>query len=230
MLMAGAVWAQESEQAAEAGLNVNERYMVERVQVKRSPWQEKKISVALQKDLDKIVGQNLNQEELNALADRIKKDLREGDVNVKVAKGQTPDHVVVTFDVAGHGSTVALNVSQFLYHSKQGWSGEGEASYRHAGNKFTFGLVSERQIKELPLNGRSFDNLIALNPGAVNYTLKSANTSTSTGHTGTRASTKRRSQVAAQCQGMEGIQGRGQETRRCHSHGARQLDCQAQGA
>src|SRR5713101_4816433 len=34
------------------------------------------------------------------------------------------------------------------------------------------GLVGERQVKDLPLNGRSFDNLIALNPGAVNDTLK----------------------------------------------------------
>ena len=32
------------------------------------------------------------------------------------------------------------------------------------------GIVDERQIKELPLNGRSFDNLITLNPGAINYT------------------------------------------------------------
>jgi hypothetical protein len=31
------------------------------------------------------------------------------------------------------------------------------------------GLVGERQVKDLPLNGRSFDNLITLNPGAVNY-------------------------------------------------------------
>jgi hypothetical protein len=42
-----------------------------------------------------------------------------------------------------------------------------------------FGLVGERQIKELPLNGRSFDNLIALNPSAINYPLRSAGTSTS---------------------------------------------------
>jgi hypothetical protein len=46
------------------------------------------------------------------------------------------------------------------------------------------GLIDERQIKELPLNGRSFDNLIALNPGAINYSaLKSPNTSTSNGNT-----------------------------------------------
>ena len=45
------------------------------------------------------------------------------------------------------------------------------------------GMVDERQIKELPLNGRSFDTLLALNPGTVNYALKSPNTSTSNGNT-----------------------------------------------
>jgi len=45
------------------------------------------------------------------------------------------------------------------------------------------GLVGERQIKELPLNGRSFDNLITLNPGSINYTYKSPGTVTSQGNT-----------------------------------------------
>jgi hypothetical protein len=45
------------------------------------------------------------------------------------------------------------------------------------------GLVNERQIKELPLNGRSFDNLMTLNPGIFNYVLKSPQTSTSNGNT-----------------------------------------------
>jgi len=46
------------------------------------------------------------------------------------------------------------------------------------------GVVGERQVKELPLNGRSFDNLITLNPGAINYSSqKSPNTSTSNGNT-----------------------------------------------
>ena len=50
------------------------------------------------------------------------------------------------------------------------------------------GVVGEREVKDLPLNGRSFDNLIALNPGAINFSaMKSANTSTSDGNTFTVA-------------------------------------------
>ncbi len=46
------------------------------------------------------------------------------------------------------------------------------------------GLVGDRAVKELPLNGRSFDNLITLNPGTINYSSeKSLNTSTSNGNT-----------------------------------------------
>lgn len=38
----------------------------------------------------------------------------------------------------------------------------------------TSGLVSERQVKSLPLNGRTYDQLLTLNPGIVNYTSQRA--------------------------------------------------------
>jgi hypothetical protein len=36
------------------------------------------------------------------------------------------------------------------------------------------GLVGEQQVKNLPLNGRSYDQLLTLNPGVVNYTSQRA--------------------------------------------------------
>ncbi len=38
----------------------------------------------------------------------------------------------------------------------------------------TSGLVGEREVKDLPLNGRSYDQLLTLNPGIVNYTSQRA--------------------------------------------------------
>jgi len=36
------------------------------------------------------------------------------------------------------------------------------------------GVVGERQVKDLPLNGRSYDQLLTLNPGIINYTSQRA--------------------------------------------------------
>ncbi len=47
------------------------------------------------------------------------------------------------------------------------------------------GLINARQIKELPLNGRSYDQLLTLNPGVVNYSQqRSGGTGTSNSSVG----------------------------------------------
>jgi hypothetical protein len=46
----------------------------------------------------------------------------------------------------------------------------GEAPSVSATPTATSGLVGERQVKDLPLNGRSYDELLTLNPGVVNFT------------------------------------------------------------
>jgi hypothetical protein len=47
---------------------------------------------------------------------------------------------------------------------------EAVASTVNISTDQTAGLVDSRQVKELPLNGRSYDQLVTLNPGTVNYT------------------------------------------------------------
>ena len=59
----------------------------------------------------------------------------------------------------------------------------GEAPLINITTSSVSGLVGEKQIKDLPLNARSFDNLLTLNPGAINYSaMKSPQTSTNNGN------------------------------------------------
>ena len=46
----------------------------------------------------------------------------------------------------------------------------GDAALVNVTTQDISGLVGERQVKDLPLNGRSFDLLLTLNPGIVNFT------------------------------------------------------------
>src|SRR2546425_1743649 len=46
----------------------------------------------------------------------------------------------------------------------------GDAPLVNTTTASTSGVITEQQVKELPLNGRSFDNLITLNAGAIKYT------------------------------------------------------------
>jgi hypothetical protein len=47
---------------------------------------------------------------------------------------------------------------------------QAETSSVNTTSQQTSGLIDERAVKELPLNGRSYDELLTLNPATVNYT------------------------------------------------------------
>ena len=54
--------------------------------------------------------------------------------------------------------------------SSQQTTVSGDAPVVGVTNADVSGLVGERQIKDLPLNGLSYDELLTLNPGVVNFT------------------------------------------------------------
>ncbi len=80
------------------------------------------------------------------------------------------------------GQEALVNVNLQVGELAQQVTVEAQAALINSTISPVSGLVTSQEVKDLPLNGRSFDNLIALNPGAVNYTLKSAGTSTSNGY------------------------------------------------
>ena len=57
----------------------------------------------------------------------------------------------------------------------------GEAPLVNVATTSIAGLVDGHSVKDLPLNGRSFDNLITLNPGTANTTVNRSSTNTGSG-------------------------------------------------
>jgi len=68
------------------------------------------------------------------------------------------------------GQTTTIDLTLPVGELKQVVVVEAAPSPVNQSTQQTSGLVDERQIKELPLNGRSYDQLVSLNPGIVNYT------------------------------------------------------------
>ena len=122
--------------------NVNSRYIVERVAIDPAAKMER-LSVALREELQNLVGAKVDDEALNALCQRIREELKVANVTPKVKRGEQPEHVLVVFEAPDNRSyAMSANVSNPLYHSKLGWSGQAEVSTNLRGNEFAFGLGS----------------------------------------------------------------------------------------
>ncbi len=68
------------------------------------------------------------------------------------------------------GQTLDLTVTLELGAVQQQVMASTQGPTVNTSTQEVSGLVDERQVKELPLNGRSFDGLLTLNPATVNYT------------------------------------------------------------
>ena len=77
------------------------------------------------------------------------------------------------------GQEAVMNFSLEVGQVAESVTVTGEAPLVNTTTTSVSGLVNEREVKDLPLNGRSFDNLITLNAGSINYTpMKTANAPT----------------------------------------------------
>ncbi len=83
------------------------------------------------------------------------------------------------------GQTATVDLTLVVGDFKQAVTVEESPAAVNLSTQQTSGLVGEREVKDLPLNGRSYDELMALNPAVVNYTAeRSGGTGTSNSSVG----------------------------------------------
>jgi carboxypeptidase family protein len=81
------------------------------------------------------------------------------------------------------GQQAVVNLSMRVGQVQEQVTVTGEAPVVNTTTASVSGLVGEKEVKELPLNGRSFDQLITLNAGTVNFTtLRATGSGTSGGN------------------------------------------------
>jgi hypothetical protein len=133
----------------DSDLNVNKRYTVDAVTVAGKGWrtdlsdQSDKLSAGVRRDLLSLIGQKLNPGVLDDLAARLKKEFSAREVTHHLLRSDTPEHVRVEFEIKSSRGNVDVNVTKFLYSSKQGWSGAGDVGFTAGQNKFLAGLISD---------------------------------------------------------------------------------------
>jgi Carboxypeptidase regulatory-like domain len=108
--------------------------------------------------------------------------LRVGEYEIRVSKTGFQERIRSGVHLAV-GQEASVDLTLRVGEVKEQVSVEGEAPIVNTTTRDISGLVGERQVKELPLNGRSYDLLLQLNPGIVNFT------SQKTGGTGISNST-----------------------------------------
>ncbi|MGC2890203.1 MAG: carboxypeptidase-like regulatory domain-containing protein, partial [Candidatus Acidiferrum sp.] len=105
-----------------------------------------------------------------------------GEYELRVSKAGFEEQVQRAIHLAV-GQEAEVDLSLRVGQVKQQVTVKEDAPIVNTAMREVSGLVGERQVKELPLNGRSYDLLLPLNPGIVNFT------SQKTGGTGISNST-----------------------------------------
>ena len=140
----------------DSDINVNTQYTVDAVTLWGKGWRSdlaqdhtateehtRKMSAGLRHDLIALIGKRLNPDMLDTLAGRLRKELGAREVDHRLQRGDTPNHVRVEFEVKPPRVQFDTTVTKFAYNSTAGWSGGGEAGVTVHDQSLSFGMVSD---------------------------------------------------------------------------------------
>lgn len=125
---------------AAAESNVNQRYTIESVSIAGMRADQAKLPTNLRRRIEALIGTHCDVATLDELAADLRKELHLRTVSQRLLKGSEPDRVRVDFEVVR--KMVDISVPRFLFHSRQGVTGEVDASSHVGQNSFTLGAVS----------------------------------------------------------------------------------------
>ncbi len=122
--------------------NINERYAVESVSF--TGIDVHKISQILRDEAQKMTGEKYKEEIARQLSEKMQKELPDYSFQVKVKRGDKPDHVKVIFHSEwSRRRRFEIPISSVLYHSKQGFSAALDIPIETHHNVFAIGLVTD---------------------------------------------------------------------------------------
>jgi len=122
------------------GTNINSRYTVESISL--APNADYRLSTSVAAELEHLVGERLNVEALGRLSQRITQDLKARNVTFRVARGEQPGHVRVTFEVERQETSFDVSLSKLMYDSQLGWTGTAQVAATFGDNVLTFAGLS----------------------------------------------------------------------------------------
>lgn len=127
--------------AQETDANVNERYKVESVEV--SGFDQAKLSQGIRDDIHGLVDHKFSQEKIDELSRLLHRALPGRTIDVKISRGEQPDHVKIVFEVHHHQERFDLAAPKAVYQSKQGFTGEVDATIKVRTSSFTVGVLDD---------------------------------------------------------------------------------------
>jgi hypothetical protein len=121
--------------------NVNTRYTVESVSI--AGVSDSRVSQALRDDMQKLVGSRYDPRTADNLADRLRKELHDYTVAVKVTRGDQAEHVKVIFEARHERKrNFELAMAPLLYSTADAFSVTLTPGFESHHNYFSFGITS----------------------------------------------------------------------------------------
>ena len=116
---------EKSNEAPGGESNINSRYTVERVEIRG--FDESKLSQAIRDEMQKLVGEKLDQDRANEIQHRLDSELRPKHYAVKkIAKGSDPQHIIVIYEIRNVRwiPFVDLPSQRIVFHSTENFSAD----------------------------------------------------------------------------------------------------------